>query len=129
MKNNMNISPYTYPGMRGIEIDKKDFDISSEEVINDVCTIFDLTPDELKSPSRKSNIVEARHIVMYILSNRSRMTCVAIGCMFNRDHTSVIHAREKIKGWIDSYPKYKKFINDICSGSLTAMVVADLRTQ
>lgn len=113
--------------MRGVQVIGKygEDTIDPESLIADVCSVFDVTADQIKSPSRAGNICEARHIIMYLLTAHSKMKCVSVAKMFNRDHTSVIYARERIQGFINMYPKYKKFVNDILSGSLTALIVQD----
>lgn len=50
---------------------------------------------EILGKSRKSEIVEARHLLCYSL--RKRHTTSEVGRMVNIDHSSVVHAVKKIK--------------------------------
>lgn len=59
-------------------------------VIDTVCKIASLEPEDLKSRSRKLEVTAARHLAMYLLSPKYGPS--ALGRMFKRDHTSVRHA-------------------------------------
>jgi chromosomal replication initiator protein len=52
--------------------------------------------DRLVSPSRKREVVAIRRIFMYVLALRTKLTITAIGEHFNRDHTTVIHNRDRL---------------------------------
>lgn len=51
--------------------------------------------EQLAAPGRKREMVEARRMIMYLLSTKTRMGCTKIGAIFNRDHTTVIHQKRK----------------------------------
>lgn len=51
----------------------------------------------LDSKDRTKFISNARHIAMYLACEYSQKSVTEIGLDFNRDHASVIHARDKIK--------------------------------
>ena len=63
-----------------------------------VSTEFDVSVDELASKSRQKNIAHARQIAMYLSREITNVSLLKIGEHFgNRDHTTVIHAIDKIK--------------------------------
>lgn len=63
-----------------------------------VCHDFSVSRDEIAQPGRKTAFVEARHVLMYLLYNDSSLTYPAIGELLGgRDHTTVIHAVNKIE--------------------------------
>lgn len=59
-------------------------------VIDTVCKIASIEPDDIKGPSRKKKVKAARHLAMYLLM--PRYGPAQLGRIFKRDHTSVIHA-------------------------------------
>lgn len=69
-----------------------------------ICKKYGVTWTQLTSKSRVRDIVKARHTFMFIANTQLGMTKTKIGKMFNRDHTTVIHAISTIN---DMY-----FIND-----------------
>lgn len=112
----MNPSPYAYPGMKGVAIYSITHKPSIEEVFDRVCKKFLVNSWELKSDHRQKHIAEARHVIMYFLMVENGIGCVAIGRLFNRDHTSVLYAKKRITGYLEKYPEYKELMDEIKYG-------------
>ncbi len=75
----------------------KSVKIRPVKVISTVAKYFDFKNKELLGSSRKADLVVARHIAMYILRDTLGIQQTKIGeIMGGRDHTTVIHAVEKI---------------------------------
>lgn len=70
------------------------------DICKKVCTYFNVSEEELKGRCRLREVVAARHMFFFITSFITEMTLVQIGDFFNRDHTTVIHAREKMISFI-----------------------------
>jgi chromosomal replication initiator protein len=68
----------------------------ANQIINDVCDFYGLTPIQVKGKSRLRGYVKARFISVYLLRKRTGLTLKEIGRMFHRDHTSIIHACQTI---------------------------------
>ncbi len=67
------------------------------KVISVVAKYFDFKNKELLGSSRKADLVVARHIAMYILRENLGIQHAKVGeIMGGRDHTTVMHAVEKI---------------------------------
>jgi chromosomal replication initiator protein len=82
-----------------------------DDVIRTICTIYDIKPTQLKGVKRDSYLVGPRHMCMFILKEETNLTFVEIGNLIGgRDHTTVMHAVEKIKGKILFSPKTKEEI-------------------
>ena len=59
---------------------------------------FQLTATELKGPSRRQHVVEARSSAMYLCRTLTDASLAEIGRHFgNRDHSTVLHACQKIQ--------------------------------
>ncbi len=70
-----------------------------------ICEIYNVTSKELSSKSRKKEIVFPRQLAMYLCREMTDMSLPKIGDMFGgRDHTTVIHAVEKIQTEMDKSP-------------------------
>jgi chromosomal replication initiator protein len=75
----------------------KSVKIRPVKVISTVAKYFDFKNKELLGTSRKADLVVARHIAMYILRDTLGIQQAKVGeIMGGRDHTTVIHAVEKI---------------------------------
>lgn len=78
-------------------------------IISEVSGYYDVSLDAIKSNRRHRRIVEARHMVMYILKKKTDMSLRVIGEMLgDRDHTTVIHGINAVKRLSDVYPKIKQ---------------------
>ncbi len=72
--------------------------LSPKQVINVVCDYFKVKHTDLTGPKRVKELVLPRHLVMHILSDQLNMTVEKIGELLGgRDHTTVMHGRDKIK--------------------------------
>ena len=63
-----------------------------KEVLRAVCTVTDLTPDEILCPSRKRSKLFARHMFNYICRKRLVMGLTEIGNISHRDHSTIINS-------------------------------------
>ena len=81
-------------------------DIQDEELINVVSDVTGISKKDIRSTSRKSEIVLARNIVMYIMNVHLGQTTKKTGRFVNRDHATCIHAVKVMRGYIDLYNKH-----------------------
>ncbi len=76
--------------------------LKPQRVIKKVCGYYQAKQSAVKGKSRTKDLVHARHMAMYLLKTDLDMSYAEIGRWFsNRDHTSVMHAREKIEDLLD----------------------------
>ena len=66
--------------------------LTVEHIQQVVCASFQLTLEELKSPSRRKELVNARKIGMYLCRSYTTESLATIGKAFSRTHSSVLHA-------------------------------------
>jgi chromosomal replication initiator protein len=68
-----------------------------ESIIAAVARYFDVALEDLRGKSRTQKIVAPRHLAMYLLREDARLSLPQIGALVGgRDHTSVLHACDKI---------------------------------
>lgn len=71
--------------------------VSPQEVVRAVCQHFSLSKKQLLGPRRSRSVVLPRQILMYVLRAELRLPLQEIGQIVGgRDHTTVMHAVEKI---------------------------------
>jgi chromosomal replication initiator protein len=79
---------------------------SPKKIIQTVAEFYDLRERELLTPSRRREIVYPRQIAMYLLRNELKGSYPFIGRKFKgKDHTTAIHACEKINKELQSDEK------------------------
>lgn len=87
--------------------------LTAERIIDCVCKYFSIRRDELLGKKKNKEIVEPRQICMYIICNLLDMPLLSIGQLFGRDHTTVIHARDKISQMMEENQRVKIAVSDI----------------
>lgn len=71
--------------------------ISIENIQKVVATHFGVKVSDLKGKSRKATLTRPRQVAMSIASELTSLSTTQIGEAFNRDHSTVIHARRKVE--------------------------------
>ncbi|CAK8054297.1 chromosomal replication initiator protein DnaA [Eupransor demetentiae] len=90
--------------------------VTVDRIQQTVATYFMLTVDDLKSSSRKKDLVTARHIAMYLTRTMTDESLPDIGRAFGgRDHSSVLHATNKITERAESEPRTKDLLTDLAN--------------
>lgn len=71
--------------------------IDSSDIINAVCTYYRINKNDLLSKKKTKTISDARMIAIFLVCDLLSIPLVNIGQIFGgRDHTTIIHARDKI---------------------------------
>ncbi len=87
--------------------------VSSTIVIDMVARHFDLRPEEFRAKNRSRDISYPRQIAMYLCRELVDLSLPKIGDEFERDHTTVLHAINKIKGDMSTHPEMKSTVSRI----------------
>ena len=88
--------------------------INSNTIQEAVARYFDLKLDDLKSKRRTRDISFPRQIAMYLCRELTDMSLPKIGDEFGgRDHTTVIHAFDKILEDIENSPEIRRSVDEI----------------
>tara|TARA_A100001015_G_C15033940_1_gene734853 strand:+ start:967 stop:2271 length:1305 start_codon:yes stop_codon:yes gene_type:complete len=79
-----------------------------------VATKLNVSIDDLSSKTRTKDIALARQIAMYLSREVTNISLLRIGDNFgNRDHTTVMHAIDKIKQLISNDEEIKSIVDDL----------------
>lgn len=81
---------------RSVKID--DEPLTLDEIIDKVCSHFNVTVNAVNSRSRKQEIVLARQVSMYLAQKHTKMPASRIGKLVGgRDHSTVLHGCSQIE--------------------------------
>lgn len=102
--------------------DRQPRPITPQVILEATAEYFDFTVEEIKGKSRQRPLVTARQIAMYVFRDLTDLSYPAIAREFGgRDHTTVIHAVEKIKALMGErrqvYDQVTELLNQIRRGS------------
>lgn len=77
--------------------------VKPQDIIKTVANHFRVKQTAIKGKRRTKDLVAARHVAMYFLRTELKLSLEEIGKWFSgRDHTSVLHATQKIEGLLNS---------------------------
>ncbi|MDZ5254882.1 chromosomal replication initiator protein DnaA [Clostridium sp. LIBA-8841] len=100
--------------LKDIISNKESAPVTIKTIQESVANYYNLRIDDLKSQRRTRNIAYPRQIAMYLSRKLTDMSLPKIGEEFGgRDHTTVIHAYEKISENLKTDEGLQSMINDI----------------
>lgn len=71
-----------------------------ETIIFETALKHGVTIADIKSRRKRADLVEARHdAIVRAYTERADLTLPQLGRLFNRDHTSILHAVQKAGAW------------------------------
>ena len=98
-------------------IDNQKETVTAERILDAVCEYYGILKDEICGKKKNKEIVVPRQICIYLITEILSLPLSAIGQMFGgRDHTTIMHARDKI-------------LREVKEDSNTASVVKDIKDR
>lgn len=93
--------------------EKSDIVPTADIIIEEVCNFYNLDPPLLRGQSRSKDISLARQIAMYQIRRMTNLSLKEIGKEFNRDHSTVLNALNRVEGLVKTDPEKAEIIKDI----------------
>lgn len=85
---------------------------SAKKIAESVAQFYNTTIEDLIKQSRKKEFVKPRQVAMYLIRKELDNSFPSIGDFFGgRDHTTVMHAVEKVENLINSKESFKQEVN------------------
>ncbi|MFA6183907.1 MAG: chromosomal replication initiator protein DnaA [Parcubacteria group bacterium] len=99
--------------LSSILISKQKTALTKKDIISSVLGFFEITKEDLMSKSRKKKVSLPRQITMFLFKRELKMSYPEIGEYFKRDHTTALHAFNKISQEIKNSSKISNDIDYI----------------
>lgn len=88
--------------------------MTTANIIETVCSFYNVPKADVLGRKKNKELVEPRQICIYLINDLMSLPLVTIGqAMGGRDHTTVIHARNKISELINTDPRIATEVNDL----------------
>jgi len=89
-------------------------DFTPRHIISVCAKFFNIKTGDLCGKSRKKDLVTARHITAYLLLTEINLPLEEVGRLLGgRDHTSIMHARDKVHTDISTNSQIKTLVHQI----------------
>ena len=95
------INYWTIPAVRRHKLNLRQREALANEIIVKVCTYYNITNEDIRGKKRYREQVTARHMAMYLIRNKVGLKLKAIGDLFGRDHSTVMHGIASIQDQSD----------------------------
>ncbi len=91
--------------------------ITIEQVQRKVCDFFGLKLSDLKAKSRTKAVAFPRQVAMYLARQLTHASLAQVGQAFGgKDHTTVLHAVDKIQTMMQEDPRLRRTIEQLIQG-------------
>lgn len=105
-----------YEALKDAVEDNTKENVDADKIMDTVCNFFKITRDDLIGKKKNKEIVEPRQVCIYLINEMLTLPLTAIGAIFGgRDHTTIMHARDKISQCVVTNPHIKILVNDVRS--------------
>lgn len=88
--------------------------LTIEKIIEEVARTFNVTPDDIRSSKRASNISTARQVAIFVSREITQLSMSSIGSEFGgRDHSTIVYALGQVEKTMKKDPRTKAMVEDI----------------
>ena len=88
--------------------------VTTTNIIRAVCDYYHVSEKDLVGKKKNKEIAEPRQICVYLMTELMTLPLVSIGqAVGGRDHTTVIHARDKVARLISENRRFATEVNDL----------------
>lgn len=94
-------------------IDNQPAEITTEKILNEVGTAFNVSADDIRSQNRNAQISLARKIAIYIIREVKGLSYTAIGDELKRDHSTMTISYRDVKKSLEKNSDLKETVDDI----------------
>ena len=85
-----------------------------EKIIAEVADVYGVSPEDIRSSKRSSQISTARKVAIYVMREITQMPLQAIGTEFNgRDHSTIVYSISNIETAMKHDEHLKQLVEDI----------------
>ncbi len=100
--------------IRDVLTDDQPIPITVEKIISEVSTVYGVSPDDLRSNKRTSQISIARKVAIYVVREITQMPLASIGTEFGgRDHSTIVYSVNSVAEGIKKDANLNNLVSDI----------------
>ena len=89
--------------------------ITVDRILAAVSRRYGISTEDIKAKKRSADIVNARHICIYLIRQLTDISFNSIGEFFSRDHATIISAFKKVESNVSTSQSFAKEIEELMS--------------
>ena len=100
--------------IKDIVSDHQPIPITVDKIISEAAKIYNVDPDEIRSPKRNSPVSSARKVAIYVIQEITGLPYETIGQEFSgHDHSTVVYAIKNVKEMMAKDSNFRSVIEDL----------------
>lgn len=100
--------------IKDVVSDHQPIPITVDKIISEAAKIYNVDPDEIRSPKRNSPVSSARKVAIYVIQEITGLPYETIGQEFSgRDHSTVVYAIKNVKEMMAKDSNFRSVIEDL----------------
>ena len=100
--------------IKDIVSDHQPIPITVDKIISEAAKIYNVDPDEIRSPKRNSPVSSARKVAIYVIQEITGLPYETIGQEIGgRDHSTVVYAIKNVKEMMAKDSNFRSVIEDL----------------
>lgn len=100
--------------IRDILSDDQPEPVTVEKIINEVADVYGVTPEDIRSQKRVSQVSTARKVAIYVVREITHLPLQTIGTEFGgRDHSTIVYSINNVEATMAHDEHFKQMVEDI----------------
>ncbi len=87
--------------------------VTVDKIFSAVSEKYNVTVEDIKGLKRSKNIMQARHVSVYLIRQITSLPVTAIGEIVNRDHATILSSIDKVTKDMETTPAFADEVNSL----------------
>lgn len=102
-----------YQEKKAINLNDYNREQRGNHLIYAICKYYQVSITDLTSRSREGKIRDARNLAFYVLHKKLKITSLAVGKTFNRNHATVLSGCKRTANWMEYDKEYSQLVSTL----------------
>ena len=99
--------------MRDIASGSEPASVTIDKIFKTVCSTFEVPMSEIRGKRRTREVVQARHMAVYLLSKLVDLPSTNIAKLFEQDHSSILYAINSLEAKVKNDPIFRDSVEEL----------------
>ncbi len=99
--------------MRDIVSGSEPASVTIDKIFKSVCAKYEVPMSEIRGKRRTREVVQARHMAVYLLSKLVDLPSTNIAKLFEQDHSSILYAINTLESKVKNDPAFRETVEEL----------------